>query len=299
MRPRPRAISLPRRCTRPAAPPAARPGFTLIELLVVIAIVALLISIMLPALAGVRERGRQTACASNLRQIVTGWSLYANDFRDRAMPLAYWQAQDIGDGEQLFWYGSHGTSVTPPDHQRGFIAPYLASGLFERSVFECPSQRWGTYRAQGPNARDARWITTTYGYNGYYLSPEKTPGWGSTIGFRPWRRISDIPYASELLVFADTLLKSSPPRSTALLDPPLLFMGVGTGADAWEQNAYPTLMSRHRAGAGAPGVANAAKSDGSVRSEVGFSPEFVGNSVDNRPLARMMARYVPDWELWP
>ncbi len=283
--------------TQPSSAP--KRAFTLIELLVVVAIIALLIAIMLPGLAGVRERARQTRCASNLRQLITGWMLYANDYQERAMPLAYWQAQDIADGEQIFWYGSHGTSTRPPDHQRGFIAPYLSGGLFERSVFECPSQPWGTYRPQGPNARDVRWITTTYGYNGYYLSPEKTPGWGETIGFRPWRRVSDVPSPSELLVFADTLLRSSPARSTALLDPPLLFMGSGLGTSVWEENAFPTLESRHGTKAAEMGVANAAKSDGSVRSEGGSGREISGNSVDNRPAARMMIRYVPDWEQWP
>jgi prepilin-type N-terminal cleavage/methylation domain-containing protein/prepilin-type processing-associated H-X9-DG protein len=61
---------------------ALRRGFTLIELLVVIAIIALLISILLPALGKARQAGRAAACLSNQRQIGVALDLYASAYRD-------------------------------------------------------------------------------------------------------------------------------------------------------------------------------------------------------------------------
>ncbi len=56
--------------------------FTLIELLVVIAIIAILAAILLPALNSARERGRQTGCVSNLKQMTSAFSQYIDDNAD-------------------------------------------------------------------------------------------------------------------------------------------------------------------------------------------------------------------------
>jgi prepilin-type N-terminal cleavage/methylation domain-containing protein/prepilin-type processing-associated H-X9-DG protein len=57
-----------------------RSGFTLIELLVVIAIIAILAAILFPVFAQARDKARQAACLSNMKQIGTGLIMYAQDY---------------------------------------------------------------------------------------------------------------------------------------------------------------------------------------------------------------------------
>src|SRR5207237_5816573 len=58
-------------------------AFTLIELLVVIAIIAVMAAILFPVFAQAREKARQAACMSNLRQVGTAFAMYVQDYDER------------------------------------------------------------------------------------------------------------------------------------------------------------------------------------------------------------------------
>jgi prepilin-type N-terminal cleavage/methylation domain-containing protein len=59
-------------------------GFTLIEILVVVVVIGILLAVLLPSIAAMREAGRSAVCLSNLRQCVMACRTYADDYRGRS-----------------------------------------------------------------------------------------------------------------------------------------------------------------------------------------------------------------------
>jgi prepilin-type N-terminal cleavage/methylation domain-containing protein/prepilin-type processing-associated H-X9-DG protein len=104
-------------------------GFTLIELLVVIAIIAILASLLLPALARAKEKAKAIKCISNLHQMALSYTLYANDNRDDIVTLYLFQTAPPGSlypGDVTWW----------PD----LLRPYLQG----TNIIACPTVRDST-----------------------------------------------------------------------------------------------------------------------------------------------------------
>src|SRR5688500_7744092 len=74
--------------------PISHRGFTLIEILVVISLMVILAGILFPVFAQVREKGRQTVCISNLKQVSQAMLLYADEYDSRLPPAVGRQAEE-------------------------------------------------------------------------------------------------------------------------------------------------------------------------------------------------------------
>ncbi len=131
-------------------------GFTLIELLVVIAIIAILAAILFPVFARAREKARQSSCLSNVKQIMTGIMMYAQDY-DEVMPRVETRAPS-------YYMPNGGVDSSGYLPWQVAIFPYVKN----HQIFNCPSATvsWdgGEYDMNNPD-NPSNCNATAYGLN--------------------------------------------------------------------------------------------------------------------------------------
>jgi len=230
-----------------------RNGYTLIELLVVISIVAILLSVMMPALAAARSEARSVVCKSNLRQLAIASVGYASS-NDGYYVAA---AADMWDNSGLHrWHGVRDSLSEPFDPAKGPLAEFLGAGRIK----ECParvrfvkSRSWDKNFEQGCGG---------YGYNMAYLGSRIWQNGLNSI--ESWRQayaktanMTEVSQPSATVMFADCAMSKTKGHyiEYSFAEPPFAVSGGEVMSSSFMS---PSIHFRHRH------RANVVWADGSV-----------------------------------
>lgn len=199
-------------------------GFTLIELLVVIAIIAILASMLLPALNKAKAKGQGITCMNNHRQIALGWRMYTEDNRDQ-IPFA---SEDSRQPWTLAATWVTGTLDFDPNNRSNWdpnmdlvkspLYTYIGKNV---KLFKCPSDKsFVTVQGQQrPRVRSMSMNLYLGGWGG------TDGGWGGAVSnYKIFRKLSDI-------------LDPSPTKCFVLLD--MREDSIDMGNFATDMNGYP------------------------------------------------------------
>jgi prepilin-type N-terminal cleavage/methylation domain-containing protein/prepilin-type processing-associated H-X9-DG protein len=165
-------------------PAPACEGFTLVELLVVIAIIAILISLLLPALNAARRQAMTLQCLSNMRQLGQAAQMYSVDYKGYILPAGY---------RTTSTQNSENWATILVNHR------YITAGLTNPGVFRCP-EGWDEpvlFDENGPLIAGVP--TTRNDGNGFTawkdVSDPAAPNHGSGLVLKVWYGINANPSA--------------------------------------------------------------------------------------------------------
>jgi prepilin-type N-terminal cleavage/methylation domain-containing protein/prepilin-type processing-associated H-X9-DG protein len=184
--------------------PTERSAFTLIELLAVIVIIAVLASILLPALSQARERSRGIFCLNNTRQLTLAWQVYADD-HDGMLPYNL-VMKPTSTRTNLNWVNNVMTwdlssdNTNPATITEASLGPY-AGGV--TSIYHCPSDQ-----ALSATQSLAGWSQRIRSYSMNAMVGNAGPATVSgrnvnNPGYVQFFKMSQFPRPTEFFVFLD------------------------------------------------------------------------------------------------
>lgn len=220
-----------------------RKAFTLVELLVVIGIIAVLISMLLPALNKARAQAAKTKCLSNIRQLMLACNMYAAENKGQ-LPYCNWGDANGSSYPTSGGVYAYGWLFSMPDKRTGYGAPidgtwaqpnYPSTGvetgilwpyLHELAVYRCPidteTSLW----------QNTEWLTS-------YLMNGAQCGYGRVDTNTPGLKITQFHDNADCVMFWEPMEQT--------------FLNTNNGAAVWNDgSSYPkeeVLSNRHDLGA--------------------------------------------------
>ncbi|MEW6303690.1 MAG: DUF1559 domain-containing protein [Verrucomicrobiota bacterium] len=181
-------------------------AFTLVEMLVVIAILAILASLLLPALARAKDKGRQAFCQNSLRQVGLAFQLYHGDYDDQFPAPGSKQRYGPQPEDWIWWQYGRGVSNSS-------IAKFVSG--FNPKLFTCPSDREAQdLQAQGSITNEP--YRYSYALTSYDLQGEQNLGMSTIITqdrkIYPFRARSVIRPSAKLMLVEEDRATIDDPR---------------------------------------------------------------------------------------